>query len=531
MIEVLAQEVFKPQFGLPGAPAGQTAGTSLLANLYKFLFGLGIVAAIISIIVAGAMYIFSGFGGAQPTATKKAQRRLLMTLVGLVILLSIDFIINQIDPGIKTPKLVLKKISKLTTPYVIPYDAGIPSLEGDLVGFIFLASETTTDWITPVNMIYIPKEVILEANSSDDLKLPLTAYLSSKFYYAGDRGWFDNSKFNNFCLNDGEVQSKIRNLHDVLAFIHDLPEQKEAFNNTLNSLIPNKGKDVLYNLKFSLDGQNFESFENFKQKLKNSDKTFFQVKFDIKIDPSSADMMYVKNLITQVNNLNSSIKFKTKSFLVKFQKTGSRYGEIFYSCQETSKIGEDDHPEAVLIKTSLYNSIENAVKWASYLANSCKVKLTITEAWPPSAKHIDSKHYNGKAIDISYKDAVDDDYCKIQSLAKFVQGLSAQNDIDVIAFEFNKANPNDPLGKCLKLLDGQAFNLDSPLSADILVAKSYNTINSNEFEKECKEPFKSLIKLIASSSMGWDVFGSKRGKIKFAGYEHVVGHPLHIEVK
>ncbi len=546
MIEVLAQEVFTPQFGFPGAPAGQTADLSLLANLYKFLFGLGIVAAIISIIVAGAMYIFSGFGGAQPTAVKKAQRRLVMTLVGLVILLSIDFIINQIDPGIKTPKLVLKKISKLTTSYVIPYDAGIPSLEGNLVGFIFLASETTTNWRAKIDTTFIP---ITSLKDEQAAKLAVTGYIASRFYNmsSSDLYFILKDRYDVYCMDPTKVSERIRRLHSVLDYLNQpiLQQQKEEFNNTLNRLIKNKGEDLLKDLEFAFtyDATNFKNFNDFMNDLKNKGNIDeFFIKFNINFNPSSASMTYVKDLINMINNnAFSAVKFKKKNFLRYLGKYNpTTIDTISYCSGGPLRLftGEDDNPEAVLIDLSLAQSIKEAVKWTDYLANSCNVKLTITEAWPPSAKHIDHKHYNGKAIDISYKDAVDNDDCEIQSLAKFVQGLSAQNNIDVIAFEFNKANPNDPLGKCLTLLGWQAFEIDRPLDGEYLFQRhnphypsQRPNIDINEFENGCEEPFKSLIKFIASSSMGWGISGSDRGKIKFAGYEHVVGHPLHIEVK
>ena len=97
----------------PTLSAGQTIGSQTpLPDYLKYIFDFGIsigfLATIISLIIAGALYILSP---AKPELKASAMDRIYGTITGFIILVLIYLIITTINPGLK-----VFKISDLTTP-------------------------------------------------------------------------------------------------------------------------------------------------------------------------------------------------------------------------------------------------------------------------------------------------------------------------------------------------------------------------------------------------------------------------------
>jgi hypothetical protein len=128
--EAFAQKAitYAPQFGLPGLPATTTPVnySDVLPTIFKFIFGLGIVATVVSLIISGILYIFAG---PAPSLVAKAKKRVLMSLIGLIILLLSNFIFNQINEELTMPKLKLVQISELSQPLGI----NLPANEVELL--------------------------------------------------------------------------------------------------------------------------------------------------------------------------------------------------------------------------------------------------------------------------------------------------------------------------------------------------------------------------------------------------------------
>jgi hypothetical protein len=139
--EAFAQKAitYAPQFGLPGLPATTTPVnySDVLPTIFKFIFGLGIVATVVSLIISGILYIFAG---PAPSLVAKAKKRVLMSLIGLIILLLSNFIFNQINEELTMPKLKLVQISELSQPLGINLPASVLDiLEMRLITLYFLA--------------------------------------------------------------------------------------------------------------------------------------------------------------------------------------------------------------------------------------------------------------------------------------------------------------------------------------------------------------------------------------------------------
>ncbi len=78
----------------PGNPITEVTISDFLGNTANFLIAIGVVAAVITIVIAGIMYFGSGI---SPAAATKAKSLFKSALIGTLIILGVGVIINTIS--------------------------------------------------------------------------------------------------------------------------------------------------------------------------------------------------------------------------------------------------------------------------------------------------------------------------------------------------------------------------------------------------------------------------------------------------
>jgi len=87
---------------LPFIPKCGATPASYLSGLYRLALGLGVLAALIMIVVAGITYATSGDNASKQ---KEARGQIRDAIIGMVILFASVLILNTINPNIASMKL------------------------------------------------------------------------------------------------------------------------------------------------------------------------------------------------------------------------------------------------------------------------------------------------------------------------------------------------------------------------------------------------------------------------------------------
>ena len=592
--QVLAQNNFAPQFGIPGVPANGITYSQFFVNLFKFIFGLGIVATVVSLIIAGIMYIFAG---PAPSLVNKAKKRILMSLIGLIILLASNFIFSQINEELKMPKLKLFEIGELSTSpvfklpryqldidildiklsllYILDYvkksgsdEVWVSSMIPNFPDFLIKESiKMTANQLSTANQYSISQEDIFNCIMQNSCDQDLKDTLYNNFYILALAKFFDSIKQKeniedkvdkvlkifenpNIAENDERKKIFIETLDKVLGIdssenlVKKISEKFEYFE-ILHEDIPSSlwqysnisvvgfGIKKIFDNTFSnscfSDGNNNFNFNDFRKKTYEH---FCSGPF-IKVDIKGMRIKFKGNL--EFPNNNSKLKL-IRDLNRKIKGNGVLFEE------------DKQNQEVLLLHEDLYYAIEKAASSSSYIDN--ELEFIINEAYPPGAFHNDKKHFNGKAIDISFKNNIDDDNNKIEKFSKFIQGLATSSKIDVIVFEYEN-NDYDFIYKVLKGLMGNDFK--NKLTLSDLINKIRNKYSEEFKDKDKIQQFcnqinlgnvrcKGFIKFLFIVSMGYSYRDGKihytliiedpsAKKIKFATYNTTQGNPLHIESK
>jgi len=584
--EVFAQKAiaYAPQFGLPGLPATTTPVnySNVLPTIFKFIFGLGIVATVVSLIISGILYIFAG---PAPSLVAKAKKRVLMSLIGLIILLLSNFIFNQINEELTMPKLKLVQISELSQAPGINLPANEVELLKLKIMLLYLLAlkpgekvSVDIEWSTSY---YIEDEIIKGtlAKAAVDLNTTTNAILDciKKDYSGCDPKIKEKLKVNFFILLmakffanlEKDFRKEIADV-DIDKLISNISNADEnnykTFISTLDSALGIGGQDKysfvqivghqilvepgghlkLYvaiptsrTITGKRTGHNETGIlweEAFKETFS---KNFFDSQKDKKLYKSIVyDITYLTKIEIKLPNFYFQNLTSIKDFITEVEGV-SKNIEIRYP------------PESILLSSKFKEAFKKANqelkneiggREPTWLTPYNRLLIEITEAFPPGVYHKDYKHYNGEAIDVSlYKYYAGEpgggegswaigDYR--ERAAIFISKLAAMDDIKVILFEYSQG---DKLYNCLSKLNGfnpdREFTLEDINNNNTSLSKNFCSCDSFSISEDkiycnfLREFIYKLIDITKKSNI------AEEKKIKFAHYPTTKGNPIHIEVK
>jgi hypothetical protein len=555
--ETFAQKAieYAPQFGLPGLPATTTP------TIFKFIFGLGIVATVVSLIISGILYIFAG---PAPSLVAKAKKRVLMSLIGLIILLLSNFIFNQINEELTMPKIKLVQISELSQAPGI----NLPENEVELlklkIMLLYLLALKQGDVIS-INIessggYSIEDELIKGtlAKAAVDLNTTTNAILDciEKDYSGCDSKIKEKLKVNFFIL----LMAK---------FFANLEKdfRKEIADVDIDKLISNIS---------SADENNYNTFISTLDSalgIGGQDKYSFvqRVGYQILVEPDGYLKLYIVEpssgvIISKITGRSyvyiSWEEAFEKTFSKKFfdsQKNKKLYESIVYDGARLTKIkiglpkfsfqsltfikdlkykikynvvSISSDNEAILLHKNFENPLVDSVNsHKSDYTSAVPLKIHITEAFPPGHIHIDKNHYNGMAIDISLRKVSEgtistqyENY--VTNFVVYITKIADNPNIKDFVIEYEEG---DVVYSCLSKLKG--VNLKSGVKLEDLRNNNYS-LNNNFCECDkvnlnnrtyCSFVEKFIFYLISDSSGGQSIL--------FKNYPTTKGNPIHIEVR
>jgi hypothetical protein len=552
--EIFAKDIqYAPHFGLPGLPATTTPVnySNVLPTIFKFIFGLGIVATVVSLIISGILYIFAG---PAPSLVAKAKKRVLMSLIGLIILLLSNFIFNQINEELTMPKLKIVQISqpqsnssvegvslpptqsfymdalemKLVTLYLLasmPQGRAEVNVEGE--GIERALIQGSVAWVATkvTNGSYEPIENCINNNFSGSFSGYDCLTIKNEIYNV-----FKNEILTAFLgkvkrdfdkIVDPRFGIKIsKDPREIIEMVRTKNEKEPnkgyltQFENTINRALGiNSGKDLYQKVSEIFNKPHLYTY-SYDPRLGGTDQSMgsFDEVFDNNFKKDNFSLAKEEKCIVFYSLLGrdcgnvKKISLGLSEYAFNYVHSNDFDGNFvhIHTLKEIlkDKINLQHRESIIFLDAKFKQAFNNAANYFSYLPKQPLLKLSLTSAFPPIYPNSDINHYNGKAIDLSFNDFVDylpqhttlQDYYNIllEKFAKFIQGLAENNNIETIVFEYDEKNLSDPIKWCLtNFVDKKEPSLKDKFLKNELTLDDINNFsikkNEDEFKKEIQD--------------------------------------------
>ena len=549
--EIFAKDIqYAPHFGLPGLPATTTPVnySDVLPTIFKFIFGLGIVATVVSLIISGILYIFAG---PAPSLVAKAKKRVLMSLIGLIILLLSNFIFNQINEELTMPKLKIVQISKPQSNSSVEGVSLPPTqsfymdaLEMKLVTLYLLASipkvlvevnvanqgiertliQGPVAWVATkvTNGSYEPIENCINNNFSGSFSGYDCQTIKNELYNA-----FKNEILTAFL---GKVKRDFNKIVDPRFGITISKDPVEIIEmvRAKNEKYPNKGYLAQFEntINRALGINNTNDLYTRINDIFNKPALYTHARVSATFGEQSSMGDFDEIFNNNFNKDNFNWAKEGKCIVYNLFSGGKNCGDIeSISLSLTDNAFDDVHNKdfngnfvhihtlkemlkskniilnhkkgIIFLDVKFKEAFDNAANYISYLPSDPRLQLFLTSAFPPTYPHSDINHYNGKAIDLSFNNFADDLYKNrawqdnynnlLEKFAKFIQGLAENNNIATIVFEYDEKNFGDPIKWCLtNFVDKKETSLQDKFKNNELTLEDINTFSLKKNEDEFK---------------------------------------------